>query len=138
MSIKHTRLYLSLSYYPVESLLGTRTCCYILSPFQYFKELFSLVLFPLCFEAKADAKIITFITPLQIFSHLFSNFFSELPFQSGWRLCQRCFTDTIAILIESGCKFTDFFVTSKFFVKNFWKFFFVFYFLHALKELVQY
>lgn len=68
--------------YPFEFLLGTRTCCFILSPFQYFKELICLVLH-LVFEAKADAKINTLFHPIQIFLHLFSNFFSELPFLSG-------------------------------------------------------
>ena len=75
------------------------------------------------FTTKADAKINHFIPLFQIFSHLFSNFFQELPFQSGWGLCQACFTNRHDRRpIESGCKFTDFILFSKFSVKNFWSF----------------
>ena len=54
----------------------TRTCC-LFQTFQYLKELLShYSLYTSKPEAKADAKIILHIYYLQIFSELFSNFFS--------------------------------------------------------------
>ena len=75
------------------------------------------------FTTKADAKINHFIPLFQIFSHLFSNFFSGTAVSTSQGLCQVCFTNLRHLRpIESGCKFTDFILYSKFSVKNFWSF----------------
>ena len=61
----------------VEFLLGLALAVFF-QTFQYLKELFCFFCFSgLISEAKADAKINTFIHSLQIFLHFFSNFFFE-------------------------------------------------------------
>ena len=78
-------------FYPFEFLLGTRTCCFILSPFQYFKELICLVLSPR-FWGESGCKDKYFIPS---YPNIFASFF-KLFFRTAvsirLRLCQACFT----------------------------------------------
>jgi len=50
---------------------------FVFKPFNIFKNSFCFSFTRPTYEAKADAKIISFPLYLQIFSPLFSNFFSE-------------------------------------------------------------
>ena len=108
--------------FPSEFLLGTRTCCFILSPFQYFKELVCLIW---CsrFYNESGCKDKSFYSPLPNLFASFFKLFSGTAVSIRLGLCQACFTNLRHLRpIESGCKFTDFFLSSKFSVKNFWSF----------------
>ena len=85
------RLYLSLSYYPFEFLLRTRTCCLLLSPFQYFKELICLVRSPR-FWGESGCKDKNFIHSNPNLFASFFKLFSRTAVSTGLGLCQACFT----------------------------------------------
>ena len=109
--------------YPFEFLLGTRTCCFILSPFQYFKELICLVLSPR-FWGESGCKDKYFIPSYpNIFASFFKLFFQNCRFYQV-RIMSDMFYKPILTLsrIESGCKFTRFLWTSKSLLEFFWKF----------------
>lgn len=110
-------------FYPFEFLLGTRTCCFILSPFQYFKELISLVL-PPRFWGESGCKDKHFIPSYpNIFASFFKLFFQNCRFYQV-RIMSGMFYKPILTLsrVESGCKFTRFLWTSKSSWEFFWKF----------------
>ena len=110
-------------FYPFEFLLGTRTCCFILSPFQYFKELICLVL-PPRFWGESGCKDKHFIPSYpNIFASFFKLFFQNCRFYQV-RIMSGMFYKLILTLsrVESGCKFTRFLWTSKSLLEFFWKF----------------
>ena len=97
--------------YPFEFLLGTRTCCFILSPFQYFKELICLILSPR-FWGESGCKDKHFIPSYpNIFASFFKLFFQNCRFYQV-RIMSDMFYKPILTLsrVESGCKFTRFFM----------------------------
>ena len=111
------KLSLSLSHYSFIIFSNDRIALAVyLSPFNILKNssCFSSEPRPVL-GAKADAKIIPISHSLQIFLHLFFKIFQNLRFSfyvtDCWFL-PRCVS-------ESGCKGKDFFITSKFFRRNF-------------------
>ena len=107
--------------------------------FQYLKELFYFSCFAsLIYETKADAKIIPFPHSIQIFSHLFSNFFFRTyvsaPAES---LRNRGLVSADEPRTESGCKDKDFLTQSKFSGKKIGNFFSDPLFCSILKNSVQ-
>ena len=86
--------------YPFKFLLGTRTCCFILSPFQYFKELICLVL-PPRFWGESGCKDKHFIPSYpNIFASFFKLFFQNYRFYQV-RIMSDMFYKPILIFPES-------------------------------------
>ena len=107
-------------FYPFEFLLRTRTCCLLLSPFQYFKELISLVLIPR-FWGESGCKDKHFIlSPPNLLASFFQTFFQNYRFYQV-RIMSDMLYKPISTLswVESGCKFTRFLWNSK----SSWEFF---------------
>lgn len=109
--------------YPFEFLLGTRTCCFILSPFQYFKELISLVL-PPRFWGESGCKDKHFIPSYpNIFASFFKLFFrTAVSIRLG--LCQACFTSWHQLFpgSKAGANLRVFYELPKSSWEFFWKF----------------
>ena len=77
--------------YPFEFLLGTHTCCLLLSPFQYFKELICLVRSPR-FWGESGCKDKNFIHSNPNLFASFFKLFSRTAVSIRLGLCQACFT----------------------------------------------
>lgn len=110
-------------FYPFEFLLGTRTCCFILSPFQYFKELICLVLSPR-FWGESGCKDKHFIPSYpNIFASFFKLFFQNCRFYQV-RIMSDMFYKPILIFpgSKAGANLRVFYELPNPYWSFFWKF----------------